>query len=57
VLLAERSDKSAVENQEHVRFALKIGQSDGFSLEIFERKIRSGGIQGYFWHVFLHKAE
>jgi len=43
--LAEWSDKGAVENQQHVRFTMKIGQANGFTLEILQGKIGGGGVK------------
>jgi len=40
VRAAERSDKTAVENQHHVLFVLIIGKRNAFSVEIIQRKIR-----------------
>ena len=43
--LAERSEKSTVENEQDILFALKICQVDFASCEIGQRKIWSGLVQ------------
>jgi len=45
VLLAEGSEKSAVENEENILFVLKIGQVDFASCEIGQREIWSGLVE------------
>ncbi len=44
VPLAERSGKGAVEDQQYVGFAAKIGEANGLSLEIRQSEIRRRGI-------------
>jgi hypothetical protein len=39
MLLAEWSSKGAVENKQNMRFAAKIGQAHGFTLEILKSEI------------------
>lgn len=42
--LAKWSEETAVEDQDHIFLAPKIGQADHFSVEIGERKIGGGSI-------------
>lgn len=50
VPLAEWSGKAAVENEQNIRPPAKIGQSDRFAPEIFQRKIGCRGVQSNFRH-------
>ena len=49
--LAERSDKTAVENQEEVGLMFEIGQADQLTAEVRQGKIGSGHVESYFGHV------
>jgi hypothetical protein len=44
VPLAEGSDKTAVENQQDMRLAAKIGETYRFAIEIEESEFRRWGI-------------
>jgi hypothetical protein len=50
VPLAEWSGKAAVENQQHVRFAAKIGQANRLTLEILQSEIWGRGVKRDLGH-------
>jgi hypothetical protein len=50
VLFAEWSGETAIENQDDVVLAAKIGKPHGFIVEIIQRKIRRRCVQQNFWH-------
>jgi hypothetical protein len=45
MLLAKWSLKGAVEYEQYMRFAPKIGQLHGFTLEILQGEIGGGGVE------------
>lgn len=53
MLLAERSEKAPVENEQHIRLPAKIGQADQLIPEVLQGKIGCRGVNGYFWHDLL----
>ncbi|HEX9028515.1 MAG TPA: alpha/beta fold hydrolase, partial [Anaerolineales bacterium] len=53
VPLAKWSGKTAVEYEQHVGLASKIGEADGFASEILQTEIRGRGVQRYFRYCDL----
>jgi len=48
--LAEWSGKATVEHEQNMRFAAKIGQAHGLTLEILQGEIRGRGVKRDLGH-------